>query len=643
MNKKHLVFSTITFLFLLCFPIRSEVKLPCFINNGMVLQRDFMVPVWGWASVGEKIQIEFNGKIYNTITGDNHKWALKLKPSKAGGPYQMVIKGSNSIILNDILIGDVWMCSGQSNMAFEMNTVSDKYAKEIETSENNQIRQFMVNRKYGFTATLDVESNSGWQSVNQKSILKFTAVGYFFAKELFAKYKIPIGIINCSYPGTPAEAWVNETVLKSFPNYFTKATEFKDSTIVNNINIKDKILTENWYNHVKQNDQGIQDKWFLPNYNSKDWSTVVMPNFFQNVEFKAGVVWLKKDFNIPASLAGKNATLYLGNIVMSDSTYINGQKVGSVGNRYNPRKYIIDGKLLKAGQNIIVVRVLSEKTEGGFVKDKPYKLDIDGTSIDLTGNWQYKTGVSVIPFQREKLTAFANQPTSMYYGMLSPLIGYGIKGVIWYQGEGNSGKPKEYQYLFPALINSWRSEWKQGDFPFLYVQLANFNPSVNEPGESRWAELQEAQSMTLAIPNTGMAVINDLGEWNDIHPSNKYDVGKRLAFLAQKVAYHDKKVISTGPTFQTMKIEGNKIIISFTNIGSGLIVKGGDELKQFSIAGSDKKFVWAKATIEGNKVIVFSEGLISPVSVRYAWADNPRGANLYNKEGLPASCFRTDK
>jgi sialate O-acetylesterase len=646
MKNKHLFLSVIIFLSLVVLPICSEVKLPCFINNGMVLQRDIKVPVWGWASVGEKIQIEFNGATYNTVTGEDRKWKLKLNPSKAGGPYQMIVKGSNTIVLKDILMGDVWFCSGQSNMEFEMKKVADKYAKEIESSENNKIRQIVISRKPLFNATPDVETYSGWQSANSQTVLKFTAVGYFYAKELFEKYKIPIGLINCCFPGTPAEAWINETTLKKFPAYFDRAMELKDTAKVNNIRKKDKLYTDNWYSQVKNNDLGIQEKWFSTSNNYSDWGSINMPDFWQNTslkEMKAGVVWLMKEIEIPESLAGKNAILYLGNIVMIDSTYFNGNKVGYVDNRYNPRRYKIDGKLLKAGKNTIVVRVLSERTEGGFIKNKSYKLDIEGRSIDLTGDWHCKIGVNVEPFQREKLTSFQRQPSSMYYGMLSPLIGYGIKGVVWYQGEDNSARAKEYQSLFPALINSWRDEWKQGDFPFLYVQLANFNPAVNKPGESKWAELQEAQSMTLALPNTGMAVINDLGEWNDIHPSNKYDVGKRLALVAQKVVYHDKKVISSGPTFKTMKREGKKIIITFTNIGSGLIAKGGGELKYFTLAGSDKKFVWAKAKIEKNKVVVWNDEISSPMVVRYAWADNPQGANLYNKEGLPASCFRTDK
>ena len=569
-----------------------------------------------------------------------------LNPTKSGGPFDMTIKASNTITIKDILIGDVWFCSGQSNMEFEMSKASEKYAKEIETSENKHIRQFLVKRRIGFNPNDDVETEDGWQSANSKSVLKFTAVGYFFAKNLYEKYKIPIGLINCSYGGTPAEAWINEEVLKEFPEYYAKAMEYKNTKLVDSIMQKDKQFTKNWYNQINHGDIGLSEKWYSEKYNSAEWKTAAMPDFWQNFGLdnaEGAVVWFLKDIDIPASLAGKKAILRLGNIILKDSTYFNGIQVGSGTNKYTPRKYPIDGKLIKEGKNKIVVRVLNEYGDGGFIKDKPYQLEIDGTVIDLKGDWQYKLSVTTKPLLRDEVTRFQVQPTAMYYGMLSPIIGYGIKGVIWYQGESNTSRANEYRTLFPSLINSWRKEWNQGDFPFLFVQLANINKPKNEPGESKLAELQEAQLLTLSLPNTGMAVTNDIGEWNDVHPLNKADVGMRLALAAQKLAYNDKKVVYSGPTYVSHKIEGNKITITFSNIGTGLMAKGGGDLKYFSIADSSKKFMWANARIEGNKIIVWNDVITSPIAVRYAWADNPLGANLYNKEGLPASCFRTDK
>ncbi len=624
----------------------SQLRLPSIISDGIVLQRNMEIPVWGWAAPGETVRIDFMGETYTAVAGSDMKWKADLKPQNAGGPYEMKFTASNSLTLKDILVGDVWLCSGQSNMEFEMSKASEKYAKEIESSSNNQIRQFLVKRRISFNPYDDVETETGWQAVNPQTIMKFTAVGYFFAKNLYAKHKVPIGLINCSYGGTPAEAWVSEGVLQNYPHYLSKTLEYKDTALVNRITARDKQFAENWYRKLHEGDAGMHESWYLPEYNSSSWASMSVPGFWQDAGLKnidAGIVWFRKEIEVPASLAGKNAVLRLGNIILKDITYFNGIETGKTTNKYIPRKYSLDGSIVKEGKNLIAVRIVNESGKGGFIKDKPYVLEIDGDFIELAGDWQYKSGVASEPLLREDVTRFQSQGSSMYFGMLSPLIGYGIKGVIWYQGESNTGRAKEYQSLFPALITSWREEWKQGDFPFLFVQLANINEAKAMPGESRLAELQEAQAMALSLPNTGMAVANDIGEWNDVHPLNKSDVGLRLSLAAQKLAYGNKKVVHSGPTFESMKIKGYKIILSFSNTGSGLMVKGGGELKHFAIAGESGGFMWANAVIKDDKVIVWSDTISNPVAVRYAWADNPGVANLYNKEGLPASCFRTDK
>ena len=335
----------------------------------------------------------------------------------------------------------------------------------------------------------------------------------------------------------------------------------------------------------------------------------------------------------------KPARLLLGRVVDSDRTYVNDKFVGSVSYQYPPRKYDLPENLLKAGKNTIVVRVINNVGRGGFLLDKPYQLIAGNRTIDLKGPWQYKLAATMEPLPGKTFIEW--QPLGLYNGMIAPLLNYTIKGVIWYQGESNTARPHEYQKLFPALIADWRRQWNQGDFPFLYVQLANYMQAKDQPSESNWAELREAQLKTLSVPDTAMAVAIDIGEWNDVHPLDKEDVGKRLALGAQKVAYGDDTVVYSGPIYQSMEIEGNRITLAFTHVGSGLIAKGG-KLKEFAIAGADKKFVWATAKIEGDKVIVRNDDIPNPVAVRYAWADNPEGANLYNKEGLPASPFRTD-
>jgi sialate O-acetylesterase len=638
--------SVLFYLLIISQTVFCQVRLPRLVSDGMVLQRDASVKIWGWAEAGEKVSVSFNGKTYNTTADIDGKWAVALPELKAGGPYSMDINASNHLTLKDILIGDVWICSGQSNMDLTMDRVKYRYKDVIANSNNPAIRRFFVSRRYNFRTPEEDLQSGRWESANPKSILRFTATGYFFAKALYEKYKIPIGLIHASVGGSPAQAWLSEDALKAFPEYLETAKKFKDSAYLNQISKEDNATSNAWHSRIKQLDKGLekgQTPWFAEDYDASEWAAMDVPGYWADHELGPvnGVVWFRKEIDVPASMTGKPAKLWLGRIVDADTTYVNGKIVGSVSYQYPPRIYDIPSNLLKAGRNVVVIRVINNTGRGGFVQDKPYHLTAAGQTIDLKGKWQYKLGAIMDPLPPR--TFIEGQPVGLYNGMIAPLLNYTIKGVIWYQGESNTAKPLEYQKLFPALIDDWRAKWKQGDFPFLYVQLANFMEAKDQPTESNWAELREAQLKTLAVPNTAMAVAIDLGEWNDIHPLNKEDVGKRLALAAQKVAYGDEEVVYSGPIYQSMKIQDNKIIITFTNIGSGLIAKGVGELKHFAIAGPDKKFVWAKAKIQADKVIVCNDNITNPVAVRYAWADNPEGANLYNKQGLPASPFRTDE
>jgi sialate O-acetylesterase len=623
-----------------------QVRLPHLVSDGMVLQRGDSVKIWGWAAADEKVTINFSGKTYTDTTGKDGKWAVTLSKLKAGGPYSMEISGSNRIILKNILIGDVWVCSGQSNMDLPMARVEERYTDVIANSKNPAIRRFFVSKRYDFNKPQEDLESGYWESANPESILRFTATGYFFAKALYEKYKIPIGVIHASVGGSPAEAWLSEDALKEFPTHLETAKKFKDSDYLNQIADKDKAVSDAWYSLLQQKDKGLADgqkPWFDPTYDASDWATMNVPGYWADEDPGPvnGVVWFRKEIDVPASMIGRPARLLLGRVVDSDRTYVNGKFVGSVSYQYPPRKYDVPENLLKAGKNIIVVRVINNIGRGGFIPDKPYQLSAAGWTIDLKGPWQYKLAATMKPLQSKTFIEW--QPLGLYNGMIAPLLNYTIKGVIWYQGESNTAKPLEYRKLFPAMIADWRQQWNQGNFPFLYVQLANYMQAQNQPSESNWAELREAQLKTLTAANTAMAVTIDIGEWNDVHPLNKEDVGKRLALGAQKVAYGDKRVVYSGPIYQSMKIEGNKIILAFKHIGGGLVSQGASELKYFAIAGADKKFVWAKAKVQGNKVIVWNDDIPNPAAVRYAWADNPEGANLYNKEGLPASPFRTDE
>jgi len=624
----------------------KNFRIPGLISDGMVLQRNAPVKIWGWARENEKITIEFIGKVYNTITKADGRWSILLNELKPGGPYSMNLKGSQCITLKNILIGDVWVCSGQSNMQLKVDRVKDIYKDEISNCYNTEIRQFVVPEIYDFNVLRQDVESSYWELTNPQSVLNFTATGYFFAKALYEKYHVPIGLINTGIGGTPAEAWLSEDALKAFPNHLETAMKFKNNEYIEMIKREDETASNAWYSNLDHKDKGLKKgklQWYDMNHNDSKWLTLNLPGNFKEYGFEhlCGVVWVRKEIEIPAAMIGEPASIWLGTIVDSDTVYINGTFVGATAYRYPPRKYDIPENLLKEGKNIIAIRVISNVGEGGFVKDKPYQIKTKEQIIELKGKWKYKIGVT--SNQSPEMTFIQYKPLGLFNGMISPILNYAIKGVIWYQGESNTSMPKEYYKLFSTLIRNWRQKWNQGDFPFLYVQLANYMEASEQPSQSNWAELREAQLKALVHPNTGMVVTTDIGEWNDLHPLNKKDVGYRLALTAQKIAYGESEVVCSGPIYQSMIIEDNKVILTFTNAQGGLAIKNSNELRHFAIAGDDKKFIWAKATIKNDKVVVWCEQVAHPVYVRYAWADNPEGANLYNKEGLPASAFRTDK
>ena len=638
------IFASVSFIYSLFQSSFAQVKLPRLISDSMILQRDIKVHIWGWASADEKIRIDFHDKTYTTTTGKEGKWMITLSPMEAGGPYDMHLTASNNITIKNILIGDIWVCSGQSNMELPIERLKDKYPDVIAAANNPNIRQFNVSTRYEFKSPREDLLSGSWETATPVSALHFTAIGYFFAKTLYEKYHVPIGLIKSAVGGSPAEAWLSEDALKEFPAYLQTVEKLKNDNYVDSITKTDSTMSAVWYNNIWQNDKGLHEekKWFYTGYDASHWQTMSVPGYWTDAGLKNthGVVWFRKEINVPSSMAGKPARLFLGNIVDRDSVYVNGILVGTTQYQYPPRKYNIPADLLKEGKNIIVVRVINYAGSGGFYKDKPYRLFTSSDTIDLKGIWQFKLGAALDTIPAS--TTFQYMPEGLFNAMIAPLTNYSIKGVIWYQGEADTNRTGEYGELFPALIKNWRQQWKQGNFPFLYVQLANYMQAKEQPSESNWAELREAQRKTLSVPNTAMVVAIDIGEWNDIHPLNKEDVGKRLALAAENIAYGEKNIVYSGPVYQSMQIDGNKVSITFTNIGSGLMAKGNTELKYFSIAGANKKFFWAKAKIEDNKVIVWSDVITHPVAVRYAWADNPEGANLYNKEGLPASPFEAE-
>ena len=554
----HLLITLLSF-FLLPLLVHANVKLPVLVSDGMVLQRDSRINIWGWAAAGENVRVKFNNKTFRTVTDPKGNWTIALPPMKAGGPYTMEIKGNNAIIIKDILIGDVWFCSGQSNMVLTMERVKEKYPDDIATADFPQIRNFFIPTASDVISIHDDLPPGKWISASPESVLGFGAVTFFFARNIFREYNVPVGIINSSVGGTPIEAWTSTEGLKEFPQLVSRIEKLKDTSYLDPILRAAKKRAETSQAssvNAMSADKGMSGPkpWYDITYVPEGWHKFWLPGYWddQGVKGLNGIVWFRKEINIPESMAGKPAKLFLGRIVDADNVYVNGVFSGNITYQYPPRRYNLPAGLLKPGKNLIAVRITNTSGKGGFVPDKPYYLVIGKDSIDLRGEWRYKVGQVFRPVIIEPGTGFPiismqNEPSGLYNTMVAPAIKYRIKGILWYQGEANAGKLPEYQQLLPALINDWRNKWQQGTLPFIFVQLPNFMEVQYLPSESRWAELRSGQLKSLYVPKTAMVVTIDVGEWNDIHPLEKKVVGERSALAARKLAYGDEKIVSSGP------------------------------------------------------------------------------------------------
>ncbi|HEX8677033.1 MAG TPA: sialate O-acetylesterase, partial [Segetibacter sp.] len=463
----------------------GEVKLPALVRDSMVLQRNAKVKIWGWATNGEKITVSFAGKKYRTVTGSDGKWMVLLSPMKAGGPFTMNIDASNHIVLKDVLMGDVWFCSGQSNMVHQMELHKERYANDIAQANYPQIRHFFISTLNNLQHPQDDLPTGYWKSANPDDVRRFSAVAYFFAKTIYDKYHIPIGLINASVGGTPIEAWTSEAGLKEFPAVINKIQKNKDTAYVNDVNRN--ALASN--TPQSKEDKGLTagKSWFDTSYVPKGWHNINIPGYWedQGVKDLDGVVWYRREIDVPASMTGIPAKIALGRIVDADFLYVNGKLAGNTTYQYPQRRYQLPGEFLKPGKNILVIRVINNSGKGGFVPDKPYYLSAGGQTIDLKGDWQYKVGEAFIPRHNvAEGIALQNQPTALFNAMVAPVINYTIKGILWYQGESNISNASEYGKFLPSLIKDWRNQWKQGDVPFIYVQLPNFGDVQYLPGKS---------------------------------------------------------------------------------------------------------------------------------------------------------------
>ena len=649
-------------------PLCAAVKLPAIFSDHMVLEKSDRVPVWGKADPGEKVAVACAGQSFQTVTEADGKWRGVLDLSGVGpGPHEFVVEGNTRIALTDVLVGEVWVASGQSNMAMPLSQTSAA-SEEVARPPDPLLRQFTVG---GLSGDEPQDNCKGkWVTASPETVGGFSAVAYHFAKSLMRELQIPVGIINSSVGGTPSESWTSSEALASDPDLKasvegirTRIKEYPAAEAAYAAALQEWIVKNN------RQDKPVADTMTFAGSGvpADGWTTVKVPGVVSGDGLPAtGAIWLRKE--IPDVAAGQPLRIDLDAMAGTVTFYWDGKLVPTepVATSGLPVRCHVPAALVTAGNHTLAVRVFSPTGPVQFRKDPK------AGTLSLAGPWLAKAEfalpdlnaaqVASLPKPPAKPPAPQQTPANLFNGMIHPIIPYAISGVIWYQGEANANRAFQYRTAFPLMINDWRKRWDRGEMPFLFCQLASYSNKVPVPGESAWAELREAQTLTLKLPNTGQAVLIDIGEALDIHPRNKKEAGERLARIAL-ANVHGKKIPFSGPVFESMKIENGRACLTFTHTDGGLTAKplpptydlktatsetaplvrnspGGD-LEGFAICGEDRNWVWADAKIEGETVVVWSDKISKPVAVRYGWANNPT-CNLVNGAGLPASPFRTD-
>ena len=658
---KTIKVTSIVLLALLFTACNTEKKMADFVkpanifSDNMVLQREKPINVWGVASPNSILKIQFNKQEKITSSNADSIWQISLDDEQAGGPFKLYIIGKDTVVYSNVLVGEVWICSGQSNMEMPLAGWGqiNNFEQEIAEANYPNIRLRTIERLTSLTPQTSTAFKS-WEECSSSTIADFSATAYFFGRKLYKELNVPIGLIHTSWGGTPVEAWTPTEFISRIDD-IKPIISYDERTIDTTEKVKDdfKLKTEKWYKNQQSKLVEIENE--LPdmtaiNIDDSDWDIISLPQPWEDVEgglgYVDGVVWFRKTFKVNShDLQNDEFEISLGYIHDKNKTYINGTFIGENITRWGSdiTKYTIPKKVIKKGINTIAIKITNYGWIGGICRDKEslWVKNSKEFNIDLTGNWKYKMIFNFDELSEMPVSPLnSNEPAVLYNGMINPIISYTIGGCIWYQGEANADRPIQYRKLFPLMIESWRTKWNQGDFPFYFVQLANFMEQKAESQNSNWAALREAQSMTLSVSNTGQAVAIDIGDAGDIHPKNKQEVGRRLALNALNLSY-GKDIVYSGPMYESMEIIGDTVKLKFTHIGGGLVVKDSEKLQSFSIAGEDKNFVWANTKIVGESVYVWSSKVKKPLSVRYGWADNPN-CNLYNKYGLPASPFRTD-
>jgi len=610
---------------------------PIFGDN-LVLQRGKANVIWGWSDPGDDVRVEIAGKAASGVAGADRRWEVKFQPPQTGGPYTLAIKGHQSVELHNVLVGDVWLCGGQSNMQVALPRARDGEA-DVKAANYPEIRFFTVAAHPAYHHTDVVDGK--WTVVSPETAEHVSAVAYYFARKIQQEIHVPIGLVVDALGGTPAEAWASSEALRPLKDFDIPLAETAKLSASGAPEYGNYVM--HWYDEY---DVGIRANWQAPDFDDSNWKQVQIPRGFAELGMPdtPAVAWFRREITVPDPIPAGRAQLFLGSIERMDTAFINGTWVGASAWVENPRVYFIPESVLKPGKNVVAIRVLKTKPEGGFL-GKPEELRLvlgDKTSIPLAGEWKGQVSVDARPPHSLPI-GYENwpvMPSVLYEGMLEPIAPLSITGALWYQGEQNSERGFQYRRILPAMIADWRRVFGQGDFPFYIVSLPVFKHRSETPTDDAWAETRESQALTAAdVPHSCLAVTIDTGDPDNIHPKDKRPVGERLALCALAKHYR-KKIVYSGPTLAKVERRAGSIKLHFTHADGGLVVKG-SKLGEFAIAGEDRKWHWADAHIEGKTIVVSSPSVPNPKEVRYAWQSNPE-ATLFNGAGLPAGPFRTD-
>jgi sialate O-acetylesterase len=610
---------------------------PIFGDN-MVMQRGKPNTIWGWSEPGDHVVARIGEQTASAVAGADRRWLVSIQPPPAGGPYTIRITGHDTVELHDVLVGDVWLCGGQSNMQVGLGMTFTGPA-DVKAANNPEIRFFSVASQTAYRHADVVEGS--WKAVSPETADRVSAVAYYFARRVQQDIHVPIGLIVDALGGTPAEAWTSAAALRPLHDFDIPLAELERLSSEGAPEYGNYVM--HWYD---QYDIGLKGNWAAPDLDDSSWKPVDIPGGFADlgVPETPALAWFRREIVLPDPLPAGRTLLFLGSVERMDTAYINGTFVGASAWVENPRVYFVPEGLLKPGRNTLAIRVLKTKPDGGFL-GKPEELHLmlgDKSIVQLAGKWKGQLSVDARPPQPLPI-AFENwpvMPSVLYEGMLAPIAPLAITGALWYQGEQNSERGYQYRKILPVMVADWRRLFGQGNFPFYIVSLPAFKHRSATPVDDAWAETRESQAITAAsVPNSCLAVTIDTGDPDNIHPKDKQPVGERLALCALAKNYGEK-VAYSGPTLKTVERLPGSIRLHFANADGGLVVKG-SKLEEFAIAGEDRRWSWADARIDGDTVVVSSPSVANPKEVRYAWQSNP-AATLFNLAGLPAAPFRTD-